>query len=191
MHIISEKDPERNDRESPKDHERRRRMYDRNADLEAVIHTYSDMLYKICFVILKNEHDTKDVLQDTFMIYYTKSHKFVSEEHKKAWLIRVSQNKCKEFLRFHKKHASVSLDKIDESEIITGSLNEYEKELLSMIWDMNLKLKSVVILHYIVGYSVDETADILKISSAAVKKRLQRAREQLRSDYEGGLVYEK
>ena len=166
-------------------------MKDKNADLEAVIQKYSDMLYKICFVILKNEHDTKDVLQDTFMIYYTKSPGFASEDHRKAWLIRVSQNKCKEFLRFHKRHASASLDNIDETEIITNGMNEVEKELLSMIWDMNLKLKSVVILHYIMGYSVDETADILKISSAAVKKRLQRAREKLKTDYEGGLVYEK
>ena len=166
-------------------------MKDKNADLEAVIQKYSDMLYKICFVILKNEHDTKDVLQDTFMIYYTKSPGFASEDHRKAWLIRVSQNKCKEFLRFHKRHASASLDNIDESEIITNGMNEVEKELLSMIWDMNLKLKSVVILHYIMGYSVDETADILKISSSAVKKRLQRAREKLKTDYEGGLVYEK
>ena len=166
-------------------------MSDINADLEAAIHKYSDMLYKICFVILKNEHDTKDVLQDTFLIYYTKKPKFESEDHRKAWLIRVSQNKCREFLRFHKRHASLSLDKIDESEIITNGLNDYEKELLSMIWNMSLKLKSVVILHYIEGYSVDETADILKISSSAVKKRLQRAREQLKTDYEGGLVYEK
>ena len=104
-------------------------MSDINADLEAAIHKYSDMLYKICFVILKNEHDTKDVLQDTFLIYYTKKPKFESEEHRKAWLIRVSQNKCREFLRFHKRHASLSLDKIDESEIITNGLNDYEKEL--------------------------------------------------------------
>ena len=166
-------------------------MSDKNADLEAAINKYSDMLYKICFVILKNEHDTKDVLQDTFLIYYTKKPKFESEDHRKAWLIRVSQNKCREFLRFHKRHASLSLDKIDESEIITNGMNDYEKELLSMIWNMSLKLKSVVILHYIEGYSVDETADILKISSSAVKKRLQRAREQLKTDYEGGLVYEK
>ena len=166
-------------------------MSDINADLEAAINKYSDMLYKICFVILKNEHDTKDVLQDTFLIYYTKKPEFESEDHRKAWLIRVSQNKCREFLRFHKRHASISLDKIDESEIITNGLNDYEKELLSMIWNMSLKLKSVVILHYIEGYSVDETADILKISSSAVKKRLQRAREQLKTDYEGGLVYEK
>ena len=166
-------------------------MSDINADLEAAINKYSDMLYKICFVILKNEHDTKDVLQDTFLIYYTKKPEFESEDHRKAWPIRVSQNKCREFLRFHKRHASISLDKIDESEIITNGLNDYEKELLSMIWNMSLKLKSVVILHYIEGYSVDETADILKISSSAVKKRLQRAREQLKTDYEGGLVYEK
>ena len=166
-------------------------MSDKNADLEAAINKYSDMLYKICFVILKNEHDTKDVLQDTFLIYYTKKPEFESEDHRKAWLIRVSQNKCREFLRFHKRHASLSLDKIDESEIITNGLNDYEKELLSMIWNMSLKLKSVVILHYIEGYSVDETADILKISSSAVKKRLQRAREQMKTDFEGGLVYEK
>ena len=166
-------------------------MSDINADLEAAIHKYSDMLYKICFVILKNEHDTKDVLQDTFLIYYTKKPKFESEDHRKAWLIRVSQNKCREFLRFHKRHASLSLDKIDESEIITNGMDDYEKELLSMIWNMSLKLKSVVILHYIEGYSVKETADILKISSSAAKKRLQRAREQLKTDYEGGLVYEK
>ena len=165
----------------------------KNAELEAVIRTYSDMLYRICFVILKNEHDTRDVLQDTFMVYYTKSPAFESEEHKKAWLIRVSQNKCKEFLRFHKRHASIPLDKLDESQVITSGLDAYDHELLSIIWDMSLKLKSVVILHYIMGYSVDETADILKISSSAVKKRLQRAREQLKIklNYEGELAYEK
>ena len=45
---------------------------ERNADLEQVIEKYSNMLYKICFVILKNEQDTKDVLQETFITYMTK-----------------------------------------------------------------------------------------------------------------------
>ena len=74
---------------------------ERNASLERVIENYSNMLYKICFLMLKNEQDTKDVLQETFLAYMTKRPHFHSEEHKKAWLIKVSQNKCREFLRFH------------------------------------------------------------------------------------------
>ena len=44
-----------------------KRVSDEN--IEQTILTYSDMLYKICFLILKNEQDVKDVLQETFIKY--------------------------------------------------------------------------------------------------------------------------
>ena len=166
-------------------------MKNRNDDLESVIDRYSDMLYKICFLILKNEQDTRDVLQETFLIYYTKKPKFESEEHKKAWLIKVSQNKCKDFLRFHKRHAAIPLDEMEETLVITDGLNGSDKEILSLVWDLDYKLKSVVILFYIEGYSIKEVASILKTSPSAVKKRLQRAREKLSLEYKGELAYEK
>ena len=166
---------------------------DRNADLELVIEKYSNILYKICFVILKNEQDTKDVLQETFITYLTKRPDFASEGHKKAWLIKVSQNKCKEFLRFHKKHAGIPLDEVEESLEITRGMSVEDKDKLRLIWNLNYKLKSVVILYYVEGYSVKETAKILHISEVAVKKRLQRARETLSKlgrAYEGGIICE-
>lgn len=166
---------------------------DRNADLELVIEKYSNILYKICFVILKNEQDTKDVLQETFITYMTKKPVFASEEHKKAWLIKVSQNKCKEFLRFHKKHAGIPLEEVEESLEITSGMNVEDKEKLRLIWNLSYNLKSVVILYYVEGYSVRETAKILHISETAVKKRLQRARQllmKLSREYEGGIICE-
>ena len=166
-------------------------MKNRDVDLESVIDRYSDMLYKICFLILKNEQDTKDVLQETFLIYYTKKPKFENEEHKKAWLIKVSQNKCKEFLRFHKRHAALPWEDMEETLVITDGLSGSDKEILSLIWDLDYKLKSVVILFYIEGYSVNEIADILKTSPSAVKKRLQRAREKLSVKYKREVAYEK
>ncbi len=42
------------------------------------------------------------------------------------------------------------------------------------------KYKTVVLLYYVEEYKVDEIAKILDISSSAVKKRLQRAREMLK-----------
>ena len=55
-----------------------------------------------------------------------------------------------------------------------------EQEILREISLLPTKYKSVIILHSIEGYSVKEISNILKISDAAVKKRLQRAREQLK-----------
>ena len=127
-------------------------LQDRNACLERVIENYSNLLYKICFMILKNEQDTKDVLQETFLTYMTKRPHFHSNEHEKAWLIKVSQNKCKEFLRFHKKHAGIPLEEVEESIGITRGMNYEDQEKLRLIWNLDVKLKSVVILYYVEGY---------------------------------------
>jgi len=56
---------------------------------EAVI-KYSDMLYKICIVILYNEQDSLDAIQDTFFKYLEKKPDFHDKEHEKAWLIKVA-----------------------------------------------------------------------------------------------------
>lgn len=61
---------------------------ERNASLERVIENYSNMLYKMCFLMLKNEQDKKDVLQETFLAYMTKRPHFHSEEHKKVSLMQ-------------------------------------------------------------------------------------------------------
>ena len=151
------------------------------------------MLYKICFLILKNDNDVKDVLQETFIKYMTKSPVFETEDHKKAWLIKVSQNKCREFLRFHKRHAGVPLEEVEQSISVTAGMDTETVEALSLVWDLSYKLKSVVILYYIEGYSVKEVGQILGISDSAVKKRLERARKELRMavNEEGGLLYDR
>ena len=164
-----------------------------DVDLERTINEYSDMLYKICYIILKNENDVKDVLQETFIKYMTKAPDFKSEDHRKAWLIKVSQNKCKEFLRFHKRHAAVPLDEVEESISVTNGMDTYSIELLSLIWNLKYNLKSVVILYYMEGYNIKEISQILSISESAVKKRLERARKELRmlTSVEGELFYER
>ncbi len=162
-------------------------------DIEPVVRQYSNMLYRVCFLILKNEQDVRDVLQETFLKYIEKKPVFRSEDQRKLWLVKVSQNKCKEFLRFHKRHSYVPFDEMENSIMITDGLDLDTKEALSFIWNLDHKLKSAVILYYIEGYSVREVAGILSISETAVKKRLQRAREKMKNcneQYSGGVAYE-
>ena len=151
-----------------------------NADLENTILKYSDLLYRICFLILKNEQDVGDVIQETFIQYMKKHPDFESEEKKKAWLIKVSQNKCKDFLRFHKRHSYVPLDEVEDILMGTSDVEPSYKVQLEEIWELDYKLKSVVILYYLEGYSIKETAQMLAISESACKKRLERARNKLK-----------
>lgn len=151
-----------------------------NADLENTILKYSDLLYRICFLILKNEQDVGDVIQETFIQYMKKHPDFESEEKKKAWLIKVSQNKCKDFLRFHKRHSYVPIDEVEDIVMGTSDVEPSHKVQLEEIWELDYKLKSVVILYYIEGYSIKETAQMLAISESACKKRLERARNKLK-----------
>ena len=83
-------------------------------DLEQTIEKYSDLIYRTNFLILRNPHDAEDVMQETFIKYMRTDVEFRDEEHKKAWLLKVSQNKCKDMLRFHKVHAYISYEEIQE-----------------------------------------------------------------------------
>lgn len=167
---------------------------DRSEEFKQTVDKYANVLYRICFIILKNKEDVEDVLQDTFCKYWTMEKEFDSEEHKKAWLIRVSQNKCKDILKYKKIRFFISYDDVNERIQGNEPVDNMDIEEILRLSNLNSKYKSVVVLHYLEGYSVEETADILEISVPAAKKRLQRAREKLKSFFEkyvdeGGKMY--
>ena len=142
---------------------------------ETLFTEHMDLLYRMALFMLSNTHDAEDAVQETYVRYLLKKPKLKDEEHAKAWLKRVCINICKNQIRYWKRHPSSPINETDISETTLG-----EQEILREISLLPTKYKSVIILHSIEGYSVKEISNILKISDAAVKKRLQRAREQLK-----------
>lgn len=63
------------------------------------IEKYADTVYGICLLHLKNQADAEDIFQNVFLKYVTYSKDFESEEHEKAWIIRVTVNACKDLKR--------------------------------------------------------------------------------------------
>lgn len=157
---------------------------ERQLDVEETISKYSDFLYKTSFLMLKNQQDSEDIVQETFIAYIKNNPEFNDEEHKKAWLLKVAQNKCKNLLKSHKIRAYVPFDDVEE--VIPGEEKElYEEDSSELLAISNLsyKYKSVITLYYIENYSIEETARILDISVSAVKMRLKRGREKLRIEF--------
>lgn len=157
---------------------------DKNKEFKTAYDNYGEMLYRIAFVYLANQDDVEDVLQDVFISFLTNLSKFRGEEHKKAWLIRTTQNKSINLLKASsRKNINIEDIQLQGSEAV----DDLHIDILKQIISLDEKYKSVVILYYYNDYSVSEIAQILKISKSAVKMRLKRSRELLKiklEDYE-------
>lgn len=150
----------------------------RESEVRHILQTYGDMLYRTAYVLLGNPHDVQDALQEALLRYLEKSPAFVSQDHEKAWLLRVTANCCRDCLRFRRRHSHADLEPLREC------LPARETRHLQELYSLPAKWKTVLILHYFEGYSVKEIGEILGLSENAVKKRLQRAREALRLELE-------
>lgn len=158
-------------------------MLGETKSVEAVFQAYGNMLYRIAFVMMKNAFDAEDIVQDTLIKYMEclRSRKtFETEEHRKAWLIRVDINLCKNRLRFYKKHPKIGMEQLSWY---------YEEKADTRLMDSLLllpsKYREVLLLHYVEGYQGKEIAGMLKLSEPAVRKRLERGRGKLRELLEG------
>ena len=148
-------------------------------DMEEVVHTYGNMLFRLCILTLGNESDAKDALQETFIKYFIKAPEFKNSEHKKAWLIKVATNQCRDILRFKKRHDTVELDEIKEY-----MEPEDESGILDALMTLPDKFRLVLFLYYVEEYDVQRIADIIGKTKSAVKMRLKKGRQLLKESYE-------
>ena len=151
-------------------------------EAERAIERYAGMVRRLCMVHLKNEADTEDIFQTVFLKYVTTSITFESEEHEKAWLIRVTINACKDLLKSFFRSRAVSLDELMEQ---PDELSRENREVLSAVLSLPEKYRDVVYLHYYEGYTAPEIGRLLKKNPNAVYTLLTRAR-QLLKDALGG-----
>lgn len=142
------------------------------------VEEYGDMLYRICLVMLKNTADAEDAVQDTFIRYMQKAPAFSSDEHEKAWLIKVAANICKDMLRQRNRTAE-----LDEAALNTLTAADEDSHILEALTQIPEKFRIVLTLHYIEGYKVNEIAEMIGKTSSAVKMRLAKGRKLLEEKY--------
>ncbi|MEG0391961.1 MAG: sigma-70 family RNA polymerase sigma factor [Anaerovoracaceae bacterium] len=141
------------------------------------IDKYSDMVQRLCLIHLKNYADSEDVFQTVFLKYVLYSGTFESEEHEKAWLIRVTINECKDLLK------SVYRKRVGFSDVLEKIVPEAAPEnraVLEAVLTLPKKYKNVIYLHYYEGYKATEIAKILNKKENTIYTLLARGREQLK-----------
>lgn len=151
-------------------------------DLNRVMEAYADMVRRICFVHLKNRHDTEDIFQNVYLKYLVHEKVFESVEHEKAWFARVTINACTDHLRYLSRRKWVPLEVIkEEGKVIEGA----SAEVLETVLQLPEKYRNVIYLYYYEEYSAVEIAEILGRKENTVYSWLMRAKKLLREKLGG------
>ncbi len=154
-----------------------------NEELAKIYDRHVKTVYRVCFTYMKNQADTEDMVQNTFLRLMSDKTVFQNEEHEKAWLIRTATNLCKDHFK-HWWSKTVGIDHVadtgvDQKFTIDGNL---EKVLA-----LPPKYKTPIYLYYYEGYSTVEIAQILKKNQSTVRSWLHKGRNLLRMEMEGDL----
>ena len=152
------------------------------ADYEQLLERYSTMLYRIAFVRTQSSSDAEDIVQETWVRYFRAAPELESEEHRKAWLLRVCINCANSFLTSAWRRHGAPLD---ETLPGSGSPDTDRLDVLEAVKSLPDKYRTVVHLFYYEDLSVKEIAEIEGIREAAVKTQLHRARQMLKKKLGG------
>jgi len=149
-----------------------------DSEFEHYVRLYRRNVFAAALCLVRNEYDADDITQETFMRLYKYSGTFNDDEHVKAWLIRCAVNRGKTLLgsRWHK--FSQPLEAAAEL-THTDSYNE-DSQILRLTGKLNRNNRITLHMYYYEGYTTEQIAGILGISTNAVISRLSRARRQLK-----------
>lgn len=156
-----------------------------NAKITSTLEKYADMVRRICFIYLKNDSDVDDVFQEVFLALLKNKMTFENPEHEKAWLIKVTINKCKDLLKSYWYRNVGSLESTAELSFETKE----ENELIKVVLSIPKKYKDVIYLFYYEEYSVPEIARLLNQKENTIYSQLNRARKLIKEKL-GGTDYE-
>lgn len=162
-------------------------MYDNSqAEFEKILRKYGDSIYRIALVHTQNEMDAQDIVQEVFLKFARNASQFQSDEHIKAWLIRVAINMCTDLKRsaWNRKTTELNDECLPAEEFTTG-----ESELYQAVMSLPVKYKDVIHLFYYEGYSIKEISRITEQKENAVKTQLSRGRVLLKELLKGEYDY--
>lgn len=156
-------------------------------EVNRAIERYSDTVRRLCMIHLKNHADTEDIFQTVFLKYVLSSVSFESDEHEKAWFIRVTVNACKDLLKSFFRSRTVSLEEIMDQ---PAALPEDNREILEAVLSLPLKYREVVYLHYYEEYTAPEISRILNKNVNTIYTLLTRSRQMLMEKLGGKAIDE-
>ena len=145
------------------------------AQMITIYERMKNTIYRTALAYCRNVQDAEDITHDVFLIRFRREEPFPDEESEKAWMLRVTVNRCKNLLKSFRRRFTVPLE--DASEVCA---TEAEHSIWDAVNALPAHYRIVIHLYYYEGYTVREIGAITKKSETSVQTQLYRARKLLK-----------
>lgn len=152
-------------------------------DIEDLVYTYSDYLYRIAFSYVRDRQVAEEAVQDVMLKFYQVQPKLPSEAVVKSYLTRMVINRSYDYLRSWKNKRNTMLEMFHlkgpgvDREVVGATESE---ELLRAVLNLSIKYREAIILYYYEDLSIKEISEMLSCPESTVKSRILRARKMLK-----------
>ena len=162
-------------------------------DIETLMREYGNDVLKTAYSFVRDREAAKDLFQETFIKANYNLDKFRGESSIKTWLIRITVNVCKDYLKSAYQKKVVPMTQVEEDSLrVEDDYEQIENEdrdeqIRRAVNSLPENYREVVLGVYFREMSVADTSAALGVPEGTIKSRLSRAREVLKSKLEGRL----
>ncbi len=160
-------------------------------DIETLMRQYGNDVLRTAYMYVKDIHTAEDIFQDVFIKVNQKLATFEGNSSIKTWIIRITINTCKDYIKSAWNRRVVPMMEYQEDAIVSETdYDEVEKKdtkelIKKTVLSLPAKYKDVVLCVYFQEMTITEAAQTLNIAEGTAKSRLSRARLKLKSMLEG------
>jgi RNA polymerase sigma-70 factor, ECF subfamily len=160
-------------------------------DIESLIRQYGNDVLRTAYMYVRDIHSAEDIFQDVFIKVNQKLSTFEGNSSIKTWIIRITINTCKDYLKSAWNRRVVPMMEYQEDSIVSETdYDDVEKQdtkelIKKSVLSLPAKYKDVVLCVYFQDMTITEAANALNIAEGTAKSRLSRARQKLKSLLEG------
>ncbi|MEU6716961.1 RNA polymerase sigma factor SigM [Nonomuraea sp. NPDC046802] len=149
-----------------------------------IVKRHRDRMWAVALRTLGDPDEAADAVQDAFVSAYRKAATFRGEAAVTTWLHRIVVNACLDRMRRKSVRPVADDELIEAAERDTPLPDQTVEREVSMEVSAALKLlpndqRAALVLVDMMGYSVEDAAQVLQVPSGTVKSRCARGRAKL------------
>ncbi|MGG7178722.1 RNA polymerase sigma factor [Clostridium paraputrificum] len=149
--------------------------------LEEYVTLNQEKLYRLAYIYVKNQEDAMDILQESILKAYRNLEKLNEIKTLERWMNKIIINTSLDFIR---KNSKITLTNDEELKNIEEVTDGHE-DVTNSVDNLDTELKTVIILKYFHGYTINEIGEILGLPISTVKNRIHKSLNILRKEFKG------
>ncbi|HRI86957.1 MAG TPA: sigma-70 family RNA polymerase sigma factor [Candidatus Hydrogenedentes bacterium] len=159
------------------------------AAFEELVRRYRNDVYGLAYHFLRNREEAWDVSQEVFIKAHRSLARFRGDSSFKTWLMRITANQCKDFLKKRRLDAVPFDEAIESHDAASGILgpdtkveaNELGEAITKALEALPVKHRTAFVLREFEGLSYEEMATVMDCNLGTVMSRLHHARKKLQT----------